>query len=265
MTLPLNPSGVPRVASLKMKLVLMSCSSYFCIVSISFLLTLMIGLHLLYDSNFQTIFFWNPATTEGKIVSVEHFKPAYGKSSSIIGGTRRTETTFHSRYGYQYTVNDKMLTGISYAHDRLAVGAPVMVEYQKVLPTFSRIQGMRFQPGSALNIIFLLLPMAAIFFMPEAIRRGLRIVSFVENGILVSGTVVKKITDNSGSSNNPVYRVFFEFRTLDGVEIATSITAGNTEELGDDANEMLVYDPSDPQSAVLVDSLPRVVRGLFGR
>jgi hypothetical protein len=206
--------------------------------------------------DFRSVFFTEPfATTPGQLTSVKETRASQNE--------RRIY-----EYGYEYTVDDQLLKGVSYQSKSpdLMVGAAVTVEYQQNQPTFSRAQGMQLKPFSlGVFPLLLIFPLIGAALLLHATRQGLRHIHLVKNGVLVSGVVTKKIPTESSINNQVVYEVFFGFKTLEGVEVAATINTHQIAALGDDAKVLLVYDSSQPQNAVLLDAMDKSAKKLFGQ
>ncbi len=195
------------------------------------------------------------ATTQGKLIYV---------GESGIQADRRTVY----QYGYEYTIDNKKLTGLSYREKPLSlltIGSPIIVEYQRHQPDISRVQGMRLKPHPISTILYLLIfPLIGIAFLLLATKEGLHHIHIARNGILTPSTVIKKIPTDRPVHARTWCEVFFSFETLEGVQVTVSFNRRVGARLAKDATGILVYDRKRPQEAVPLELLDKSVRKLFG-
>ena len=78
----------------------------------------------------------------------------------------------------------------------------------------------------------------------------------LENGLLAYGNLVGKEATNTEVNDQTVYKLIFEFTAEDGRPYRAEHRTHRTEDLEDDDEEALVYDPRHPYDNVLVDGLP---------
>lgn len=168
-------------------------------------------------------------------------------------------------YAYEYQINCKSYTGHSYAKDQdIEKGDSVIIQYVPNDIALSRIQNMRAAPFS-----FWILPLTGIFpfigliFLIFSLRSAKKNIYLVQNGILTKGKVVRKEPTSTKVNNQTVYKVFFQFKTQDGNWQEAFVKSHKLHNLGDEAEEPVVYDSQDPSSAVLLDALPKKIRPLI--
>ena len=65
-------------------------------------------------------------------------------------------------------------------------------------------------------------------------------------------------TEGTGASinNRPVLKLTFNFKDEDGLDWDVTAKTHEPEDLRDEVEEPLLYDPNDPSTAVLLDNLP---------
>lgn len=149
-------------------------------------------------------------------------------------------------------------TGASYALGTPPEpGTPVKVEFRLADPDVARIEGLRMGPFSPWLIgLVALFPAVGLVLALGGLRRGLTGVALLAEGELTVGRLRAKEPTNTRINNRTVYALTFAFTDLDGREQTVVERTHQPEKLQDDAEELLVYDPSTPSRAVLVDNLP---------
>ena len=171
---------------------------------------------------------------------------------------------------YEYSVAGRTLTGTSYATGGgAAEGEEVPVEYDEGTPERSRIAGMRramFGPWAAFVVIFPAIGFVILYF---ATKSGVNRNHLLREGILTTGTFVRREPTNMTVNKRRVWEVTFEFTDRNGLRHEAKARGTDTSRLEDESHEPLLYDPSDPETACLLDeapSRPRLEHGeLVGR
>jgi hypothetical protein len=171
---------------------------------------------------------------------------------------------------YEYSVAGRTLTGVSYVTgSALPEGESVAVEYDQGTPERSRIEGMRralFDTWAALVVIFPLVGFVILYF---ATRSGIRRNHLLREGILTTGTLIRREPTNMTVNKRRVWELTFEFTDRYGQRREATARGTDTSRLEDDAREPLLYDPNDPAKAYVLDeapSRPRLENGeLVGR
>jgi hypothetical protein len=192
----------------------------------------------------------NSPVTEGVITATE-------KTSSLVNEQRVT------KYFFKYTTQKTgRISGCSFSEkNSLSEGEAVTIQYNKGNPRIAVIKGTRTgeMPVWILLSIapFFLVGLLSSFF---SFRGGLRHLYLLANGVMTKGKYLRRESTNVSINKRPVYKMFFSFKTRDGRLFEMFSKTHQPERLTDEAEELLVYDPSNPQNAVAVDSLPRVVK-----
>ncbi|MBN2532337.1 MAG: hypothetical protein JXB88_05570 [Spirochaetales bacterium] len=75
-------------------------------------------------------------------------------------------------------------------------------------------------------------------------------------GMVTQGTLKSKKPTNTSINKQRVYKLTFEFMTEDGRHFDVVSKIHETGLLEDDACERLLYDPSNPAYAIMLDNLP---------
>ena len=172
-------------------------------------------------------------------------------------------------FGYHYTVDGKAYIGKSFGEKgNFNPGDAVTIQLAKEDAAISRIKGtVNYKMPFFWMALILLFPLAGIFAVRKGISTGAQNILLVTNGVATIGKLVRQETRRSSSSNgkgtNVKYLLYFQFTTKDGKTVETLVETYKPNKLLDEKEERLVYDPSNPGSAVLIDTLPSAVRKHF--
>jgi hypothetical protein len=105
-------------------------------------------------------------------------------------------------------------------------------------------------------LLVLSFPIIGAAFFTTATVRGLRRVILLRCGKVASARTISKRATNTSVNNQPVVKYVYEFQGSDGRVYSGSSRALASEEIGDEAEEPVLYVPSDPRLSTLVDALP---------
>lgn len=208
---------------------------------------------------FGMIFFWVFAGNAD--LSFVTFR---GAITETIGRVTNVESTGASENDqtvmanhYEYSVAGKRLTGTSYTTGSSASpGEEVKVEYKDGDPQESRISGMRrgmFGPFVFIVTIFPFIGFVIVYF---ATKWGFRRAQLLRVGVLTTGKLIGKAPTNMTVNKRRVYELTFEFTSRDGRRCEAKARSSDTARLEDEHAEPLLYDPSDPSRAYLLDEVP---------
>lgn len=167
-------------------------------------------------------------------------------------------------YAYRYQVGGGEFGGTSFDTDNGAVpGSAVTVQYLARDPTTSRLEGMDKAPfGPHVALMVAIFPATGLAMLYFAGKRYRKYRYLVQHGVLTTGKVVRKEPTITKVNGKLVYEVFFRYRSGDGVLREACVSTHQTDNLGDEAQEPLVYDAARPGQAVLLDAMPPAIRRL---
>jgi hypothetical protein len=177
------------------------------------------------------------------------------ETSASEGRTRVREVS------YRFTAPDgQERSGRSYVRGSAPnPGQRVIVEFLEAWPAVSRVQGMRrglFGPGASFALIFPAVPLGMVCF---SVGSGLRLSRLLARGRLAAAELKSKVQTNT-MKGQPVMKLTFEFVAGDGQRYEASETTTDTKALEDERSERLLYLPTEPTSATLVDALPKAIQ-----
>ena len=150
--------------------------------------------------------------------------PLASKLQFIFGG-------FYAQFGWAWF-------GFSSIHLRLFLGLGA--------------KGLELLPSLALGCF----PFIGLAFIAVGLRKGLRALRLLRNGIYTQGRLVGEQATAVQINDTTVMAMTFEFKTVDGRSARCVANTHLVHDLKDDAEEPLVYAPEDPSVAVLLDELP---------
>jgi hypothetical protein len=136
------------------------------------------------------------------------------------------------------------------------VGQRVAVRYLRGNPEVSRVEGMRrttFGPGAIFVVIFPLVGAALAFF---GLLEGIRASRLLGIGRLAFGKLTSVAGTNTTINNRQVMAMTLSFRAHDGAEYEVTSKTSEPENLDDQAEELILYDPDDPTRGAALDALP---------
>jgi len=209
---------------------------------------------------FVIIFFpWEIILNES--VSVKDLM-AEGKITAVTYANAEVNEKDVMRYDYTYTTPDGEYTGYGFATGEIFdVGDDVIVYYKSRNPSVSMVPEFRKNLFplwvGTLVLIFPLIGLAALFFGTKKVINNIRI---LQVGELAKGKLIEKKATNASVDEQPVYALTFEFVAKDGNTYRASTKTHKPYLLEDNTEEQLFYDPENPGKAVLLDTLPPVVK-----
>lgn len=215
---------------------------------------------LLSLNTFRSLLFDGPfLTTRGEIVSIEG-------SSFYVGRARPGNEIVE--YRYRYRVGGELLKGVAYGRGRstdLKVGTPLKIEYRIEKPDWSRVDDWSTATHLSMAKTRLedlaaptLFSLVGGTLLVVGVRRGFKNVNLVVNGIVVEGRAIEEMRSNPSTRVRPSSRALYKFTTLHGTETTTHVNT--LFDSGPRANETLVYDHREPQNAVRLRSLSKLVQ-----
>lgn len=193
----------------------------------------------------------------------------WGETTTVTGYVSRVEDTnfsendrpvinhyysFRALDGNEY-VDNSYTTGMEYAE-----GTKVEIEYPKGKPEYSRIVGMRREKIGLLVLFVCLFPAIGLIIIIFGIKSGRKISRLLKRGSLTTGKLKSKTRTNTTINEQRVYKLTFSFFDEDKQEHFVSENTHITTKLEDDAEERILYNPTDPKQAVLIDNIPGLPR-----
>ena len=136
------------------------------------------------------------------------------------------------------------------------VGQRVAVEYLRGNPEVARVDGMRrttFGPAAIVIVIFPLIGAGLTFF---GLLEGIRASRLLGIGRLAFGKLTSVVGTNTTVNSRQVMAMTFSFRAHDGGSYDVTSKTNQPENLDDQAEELILYDPDEPTRGAALDALP---------
>jgi hypothetical protein len=215
---------------------------------------------------FWLLFFWifDPITSlilfykfNGELEKVEGVVLGWEETSATETNVRGDEENVYLiRYFFKLPDGHQYF-GKSYSAGKyLLKGSPVVVEYPKGNPSISRIKGMRANKFSPTSIFFASPSIIGLGFIIRGLKNGRKAHRLFQQGTLTWGRLKSKVWTRMGINERPVYELTFEFVAEDGKKYQAIAKTHVPEDLEDEEQERLLYDPKNPAYSVMLDSLP---------
>ncbi len=189
-------------------------------------------------------------TANGVVLEVRETRATEGGSDDTPG--RRI---YQIRYAF--VAQGREREGVSYTSwDPPSPGQRVTVEYLASDASLSRIRGMRravFGPFAALALIF---PLLGVWPLVHGLREGIQGCWLLRRGRLARARLKDIRPTNVSINNRPVMALTFEFRAQDGMDYQIVAKSHQPERLEDEAEEVVLYDATDPARAAMLDAMP---------
>jgi|Deesub1362A_J573_1020465.scaffolds.fasta_scaffold00938_13 hypothetical protein len=185
--------------------------------------------------------------------------PGQVRSAQDIGASENNAPVYEVHYVYVDHLG-RQRSGVSYTAGGVQPGSQVTVQYLTSAPEISRIKGMRRRPFSFWAVFPIIFPLIGLGFVYSGIRHGLKANRLLARGRIAFGRLVSSVPTGARINERPVIRLTYIFKTPDGEEWEATATSHEVEDLTDEAQEPLLYDPDDPSTAVLLDDLPGTTR-----
>ena len=172
-------------------------------------------------------------------------------------------------YQFEYIVDDREYTAATDGfHGRFRPGDTASVEYAVNAPARARIIGLDTGLGGWPFLFTLIFPLVGLGFIIFGFRKGLQGQRLLVHGRQAVGRFISREMTNTRINNRPVYKYNFDFEAADGRTYQASGRSHLDDRFAgeddlemhrkqpDDILEPLVYNPANPDDAVMLDDLP---------
>jgi len=189
--------------------------------------------------------------TRGQVIAIED-------THLSEGGDDDTSGTPIIRIAYAFAgPGGRRLEGASYSLGTdVQLGDLVRVEYAAANPENSHILGMRQAPLPPAGLFVVVFPLIGLIMVVYSLMEGIKGIRLLRGGVLAQATLISAEPTSMSVNNRPVFRLTFDFTDTDGSLHEVTSRTTQPELLQDQKTEPVLYDPRNPDSAVLLDSLP---------
>lgn len=193
----------------------------------------------------------------GPLTAAEGIVTASSDTGASEGGSKHRRGTPIYKNEFKFFVNDREYHNASYAVG-VKVGARhvVKVQYPQGQPGFARIEGMRTNVFGPVALVALFFPLGGLVVIVSGLVRGVKACRLLANGIQTTGRLISKEATNVKNYGRVVYKFTFTFQSADGAAHNAIAKTEKVERFNEATAEPLVYDPTTPSWAVMLDNLP---------
>jgi hypothetical protein len=186
-------------------------------------------------------------TTSGQLINVS-------PTNSYVNDIRVYE------YSYEYYVRNEKHTGLSYKPGEYEL-ANIRIQYVEDSPEISRIEGME---SSTFPMWFFLLigifPITGGIMLYAGLKKRLMYLKILQIGKVTFGVFDRMETTGASINSQNVYKMFFNYVAEDQKVYQAFGETHKTHRLKDEQFEPLVFNPANPEEAIMIDGLPNSVR-----
>ena len=206
---------------------------------------------------FVTIF--DPAASVREMLA---FRGDLRTAEGVVTGYEATNMKLNDsrvfEVGYRFSAPDgSEVLGNSYSTGSgREPGTAVIVEYVDTDATLSRITGMRRSASGGMALIVVIFPVIGALIGLGSLLFRRRHLRLLRSGTLTTGTLRSSEPTNSEVNGRTVMRLTFEFEPPEGGVFQAVAKTHQTYRLEDEERELLLYDPRNPSTAVVLDELP---------
>lgn len=182
---------------------------------------------------------------EGKVLKTEYTNWSIDEESVV-------------RWLYTFDYQGKKYLGTSYTIEKTAMPEQsVTVEFSADSPEHSRIEGFNeaITPWWV-TIIVMIFPMLGLLFIYLSVKHVPKTISLLRNGILTYADYVDKEKTNLIVNDSQVYKLRFGFEDDRGDSHYVFALSHQIDDLMDDPQEAVIYNPQQPAKALVLDNLP---------
>ncbi|MEA3451897.1 MAG: hypothetical protein U9Q83_08330, partial [Bacteroidota bacterium] len=137
--------------------------------------------------------------------------------------------------------------------------------YKENVAEKSCIVGMKTNTNSIIAVIFYIFLLGTlIFLLIRTLMIQLSKLKIIQTGIITKAVFRdKKNTGTRWNGDQYVYDLFFDFVANDGKTYKAKSKTIDVNKLSDELYEPIIYNPQNPEEAVLVDEFPNVIRNFI--
>ncbi len=165
-------------------------------------------------------------------------------------------------YKFKFNINGKDYNSNCYTSGKqYNKGQIVDIIYFEDNPEIAKIENARRSVFDFWVLLFIL-PFILIGGIMAGLQfaKAFKAIYLLKYGQLTTGILIDKQVTNTQINRRSVYKFTFKFTANDGKQYEVIARTHITRPLEDEAEEMLVYDINNPNYAVMIDVLPKIVK-----
>ena len=201
-------------------------------------------------------------TSSSELSTLGAFRGEVARASAEVTEVYETsksendEPIYGTRFAYSYA--GKSYKGVSFSVGRSAYspGTKVEVEIDADEPETARIPGMRLRPFGLSVAFAFLFPLFAGTAVAWSLYRGAKGHYLLTHGEYALAALESSRETSMKVNDEPVWALSFSFRDKNGSKHELSVKTTDVDALTDETSEPLLYLPSRPKVACLLDQLP---------
>lgn len=105
----------------------------------------------------------------------------------------------------------------------------------------------------------MIFPLVGFFFILLNTIKAFKFLKIINNGVLTYGNYTHKERTNIEVNDQEVYKLFFEYKTLNNNKLVLQTKTHNPNRLTDEEKELIVYHKDNPKIALVVDELKKSI------
>ncbi|MDC0358088.1 DUF3592 domain-containing protein [Oligoflexia bacterium] len=203
------------------------------------------------NSDLRSLFIYGPVDiVQGTI-------KAYRDTGASEGGGGSSDGDPVYKSFFEFTYQGELHDGVSYnTGTRPVTHRLTEIEVPEGRPDLAIVRGERRAIFDLWACCVLIFPGVGLGFLAFGFRRSRKALRLLRVGEVAEAKFVRKEATYANINNQPVYRVMFEYQARDGQTYSFWDKTHEIELLEDDPLERLVYDPHNPENAMLFDVIP---------
>ncbi len=191
-------------------------------------------------------------------------------TNGVIIDSYSTNSSINDTRVYAYTFAFNTPDGLEHSAtgyttgNMKSVGDKLVVSYKADEPAVCVADGLRNSTfGGGFTFFVWIFPIIGFVMFFLSTRKALNQIRILKVGELSEGKFLYQEATNTKINKQTVYALTFEFKASDGHMYQAVAKTHKTHRLKDEAFEKLVYDPTNPTNAVLLDALSKGIKIYF--
>jgi hypothetical protein len=108
----------------------------------------------------------------------------------------------------------------------------------------------------AVVLFVVIFPLLGLGFLIFGLRSNIKALKLLINGTFSKGKMIAKEATGTRINNNTVFKYIFEFEATGGMKYQAKCATHQVWRVEDEDLEIILYDPSYPENAVVLDAIP---------
>ena len=212
------------------------------------------------------LIFFPTREIEGWVMLSNQAPKAQGTVTELIetSSSENDATIFRILYRFE-TPSGETVEGKAYStFPPFKVGDEIEVIYSESHPDINKIKGMRRSAFPVWIMFVSIFALVGFFFLVRRFRAAKKAVYLLEIGQVTTGVYEGMTTTGASINDVPVMRLAYNFNDYKGSKHTAFAETHRPELLNDGEPKKVLFDPNEPDNALVVENLPKSVRKYFG-